>query len=76
MKKKFEVKGMTCAACQRHVENTVSKIEGVTNCEVSLLSNSMSLEFDENIVNVEKIADSLTDIGYELVIDSKKDDWL
>ncbi len=47
MKTKFNVTGMTCSACTAHVENSVCKVEGVKNVEVSLLTNSMNVEFDE-----------------------------
>ena len=39
--KKFTVTGMTCAACSTRVEKAVSAVEGVTSCNVSLLTNSM-----------------------------------
>ena len=40
----YKVTGMSCAACQARVEKAVSKVEGVTACSVSLLTNSMSVE--------------------------------
>lgn len=42
--KKFNVTGMSCAACSSHVEKAVSKVEGVQSCSVSLLTNSMRVE--------------------------------
>ena len=40
----FIVTGMSCAACSARVEKAVSKVEGVTSCTVSLLTNSMGVE--------------------------------
>ena len=40
---KYLVTGMSCAACQTHVEKAVNGVEGVTSCSVSLLTNSMSV---------------------------------
>ena len=40
----FQVTGMSCAACSARVEKAVSKVEGVTSCSVSLLTNSMGVE--------------------------------
>lgn len=40
----YNVNGMSCAACSARVEKAVSKLEGVTSCSVSLLTNSMSVE--------------------------------
>ena len=42
--KQFNVTGMSCAACSARVEKAVSKVEGVTSCSVSLLTNSMGVE--------------------------------
>lgn len=56
--KKFNVTGMSCAACSSRVEKAVSKVEGVQSCSVSLLTNSMGVEgsaSDESIITaVEK----------------------
>ena len=40
----FIVTGMSCAACSARVEKAVLKVEGVTSCSVSLLTNSMGVE--------------------------------
>ena len=40
----YNVTGMSCAACQARVEKAVSKVDGVTSCAVSLLTNSMGVE--------------------------------
>ena len=40
---KYSVTGMSCAACQSHVEKAVSSLEGVSSCDVSLLTNSMKV---------------------------------
>ena len=40
----YNVTGMSCAACSSRVEKAVSKVEGVTSCSVSLLTNSMGVE--------------------------------
>ena len=56
--KQYQVIGMSCAACQARVEKAVSKIPGVTECAVSLLTNSMGVDGDvdpsEIIAAVEK----------------------
>ena len=51
MKEKFDVAGMTCAACQANVTKAVCRLDGVTSCDVSLLSNSMKVEFDQDKVS-------------------------
>ena len=42
--KQYTVAGMSCAACSARVEKAVSKVDGVTSCSVSLLTNSMGVE--------------------------------
>ena len=65
MKEKFDVMGMTCAACSAHVENAVKKVNGVTNVSVSLLTNSMTVEFDESKTNAGAIVTAVKNAGYD-----------
>lgn len=58
---KFSVTGMSCAACQTRVEKAVSKIKGVSECSVSLLTNSMGVEGD---VNPQTIIKAVEKAGY------------
>lgn len=44
---KFQVTGMTCAACSAHVEKAVRGVAGVDSVSVSLLMNNMTVEYDE-----------------------------
>ena len=46
MKKRYLVRGMSCAACRAHVEKAVSAVPGVTACTVNLLTNAMDVEGD------------------------------
>jgi Cu+-exporting ATPase len=62
---KFDVTGMTCASCVAHVEKSVSKLEGVKTVNVNLLTNSMSVSFDELHLNTSDIEKSVEDAGYE-----------
>ena len=45
MKEKMNVGGMTCSACQAHVEKSVNKLEGVRKVEVNLLLNNMNIVY-------------------------------
>ena len=49
-KKQYLVTGMTCAACQGHVERAVKKVPGVSKVSVALLTNSMIVEGDRKSV--------------------------
>ena len=58
---KYAVTGMSCAACQTHVEKAVSKVPGVTGCSVSLLTNSMTVEGSASEAEIVK---AVSDAGY------------
>lgn len=60
----FDVKGMTCAACSAHVEKSVRKLDGVSDVNVSLLTNSMEVAFDPSAVSVDQICRAVASGGY------------
>ena len=64
MKQQFCVTGMTCSACSAHVEKAVSKVDGVRNLTVSLLTNSMSVTYDEGKTSPQAIIAAVTAAGY------------
>ncbi|MCQ2797234.1 MAG: heavy metal translocating P-type ATPase [Bacilli bacterium] len=72
MKEKFDVQGMSCAACQAHVNKAVSKLEGVKSCNVNLLSNSMDVEWDETVLNSKTIEKAVKDAGYSASMHKKE----
>ena len=63
-KEKYVVTGMTCSACVSHVEKAVNKLDGIDKVSVNLLTNSMQVEYDETILNEEKIMQAVADAGY------------
>ena len=63
-KQRFDVTGMSCAACQAHVEKAVSKVDGVKNVSVSLLTNSMNVECDDAVCSGENIISAVSSAGY------------
>ena len=65
MEQKFNVTGMTCSACSSKVEREVSKVDGVNKVTVNLLTNSMQVDFDENITNNSKIIATVVKAGYD-----------
>lgn len=64
MKGKFDVTGMTCSACSSRVEKCVSKLEGVEEVTVNLLTNSMQVKYDENVLEEQGIIDAVVHAGY------------
>ena len=57
----YTVTGMSCAACQARVEKAVSKLDGVTSCNVSLLTNTLAVEGD---VSAEAVMQAVENAGY------------
>ncbi len=76
-KQQFSITGMTCSACSSHVDSTISKLSGVNNVTVQLLSNSMQVEFDDEVISSQDICDAATKAGYQTteksITSSKRD---
>ena len=64
MVQKFNVTGMTCAACSSHVEKAVQKLQGVQKAEVSLLTNSMKVSYDDKVLSPQSIIAAVEKSGY------------
>lgn len=63
-KEKYAVTGMTCSACSSHVEKSVSKLQGVDEVSVNLLTNSMQVAYDEGACNIQMITEAVENAGY------------
>ena len=61
---KFDVGGMTCAACQAHVDRAVSKLDGVESVAVNLLAGSMMVDYDPAQVTPDDICSAVDRAGY------------
>ena len=64
MKQTFNVSGMTCSACSAHVEKAVCRLDGVAEVNVSLLTNSMQVTYDEDAASSEAIIAAVKNSGY------------
>ena len=61
---RYDVTGMTCAACQAHVQKAVNALPGVRQVSVNLLTNSMTVEYDESDLNSHQIVQAVEQAGY------------
>lgn len=68
---KFDVTGMSCAACSARVEKAVSKLDGIESCSVNLLTNSMAVEGN---VSPETIISAVQDVGYGAALQGSNSD--
>ena len=64
MKEKYDVTGMTCAACSARVEKSVSSLPGVQACSVNLLKNSMVVTYDDAALSSGQIVGAVEKAGY------------
>ena len=64
MKEKFSVTGMTCSACSAGIERAVCRLEGVKKADVSLMGESMTVDYDEQALSREKIIQAVIELGY------------
>ncbi|WP_077532597.1 heavy metal translocating P-type ATPase [Massiliimalia massiliensis] len=71
MKEKFDITGMTCSACSARVEKKVAELEGVEEVNVNLLSNAMSVVFNDQ-TSVKKIISAVEDAGYGASLHAKR----
>ncbi len=70
MVKKYNITGMSCAACSSRVEKAVSKLEGIESCQVNLLTNSM---FVEGTADEESIISAVENAGYGISSSENRD---
>lgn len=71
MNKKFNVTGMTCSACSASVEKAVKKLEGINSVSVNLLTNSMVVHYNEEVIDENNIIEAVTSTGYGASVFSK-----
>lgn len=64
MNQKYNVVGMTCSACSASVERAVKKLEGVDSVNVNLLTNSMTVDFNDTILDKNKVIRAVEEAGY------------
>jgi len=68
MDRKFSVTGMTCSACSASVERNVKKLEGVQTVNVNLISNSMTVGYDQAVTDENKIIQAVVEAGYNAAV--------
>ena len=72
MLKTLPVIGMACSACSANVENKLNSIDGISKAQVNLVGRTALIDYDPSRVSLEEIKRQISDIGYDLVIDSQQ----
>ncbi len=73
MKTEFDVEGMTCASCVAHVEKAVSKLDGVKDVKVSLLTKQMVVETRDDF-NLKDLTKAVSNAGYKAKVHNEKNE--
>jgi Cu+-exporting ATPase len=63
-KETLDITGMTCASCAKAVERSVNKVEGISNANVNIATEKLTVEFDEEKTDVNKIKEAVIKAGY------------
>ena len=69
VKKQFPVTGMSCASCAANVESKLKNQAGVVKASVNLASQIATVEFIPAVVQPQHLKETITSIGYDLIID-------
>ena len=64
MREKFDIIGMSCSACSSKIQNKMDNTDGIIKAEVNLLTNSMVVEYDEEILKSNDIIAIVKNLGY------------
>ena len=66
MKIKLNVKGMHCKSCETLIKDSLESAKGVKSAEPSAKNGTITVDFDESIINEKKIKQIIADEGYEV----------
>ena len=71
MKQTIPVIGMACSACSANIEKKLNTLKGVNSASVSLPGRSSLIDFDPQVISLEKMKAEINALGYDLVIDKE-----
>lgn len=66
-KASLQIKGMSCAACVRRVENGLTAVEGIGQASVNFATQKATLDYDPEAVSIEDIKNKIDELGYEVI---------
>ena len=71
MKQTIPVIGMACSSCSANIEKKLNTLKGVNSASVSLPGRSALIDFDPQVISLEKMKAEINALGYDLVIDKE-----
>jgi P-type Cu2+ transporter len=72
MKKVIPIVGMACSACSANVERKLNSLEGINEASVSLPGRSALIDFNPEVISLEKMKHEINNIGYDMVIEADR----
>lgn len=63
----IEIKGMTCASCEEHINHSVNQLDGIINIKSSYENGNSVIEFDNSKTSIEEIKKSVNATGYSVI---------
>ena len=69
IKETYKIEGMSCASCAMNIETTLKKQKGINYANVNFAGSNALIEFDADVISLEKIAKRVDSIGYKIIID-------
>ncbi len=67
VKETYPVLGMSCASCVRKIETVLGKTEGISEASVNFASEKVTIEYDNDKIDLDKIEKIIKSLGYELI---------
>ena len=64
MQEKFLISGMSCAACSSGIERALRRLNGVNRADVSLMAETLTIEYDDKAISKKEIFDTVIALGY------------
>ncbi|TFB21803.1 copper-translocating P-type ATPase [Filobacillus milosensis] len=73
-KVELDISGMTCSACSSRIEKVLSKMEGISQANVNLATESGTVEYTPGVVSIDEVLEKVKKLGYEAVIKQDKEE--
>ncbi len=73
-KESFNITGMSCAACAARIEKGLNKIDGIKQANVNFAIEKATVEYDDQLVDTDRIAETVRKLGYDVMQQAKTSD--
>ncbi|MGI5922222.1 MAG: heavy metal translocating P-type ATPase [Syntrophomonadaceae bacterium] len=73
-KESIKISGMSCAACAARIEKGLNKLEGVNKANVNFAAEKATVDFDDNVINQDKLEEVIEKLGYGVIKETPADE--